>query len=55
MPKIDSYLDWEMSFKKKRASEVSQSDARTFKQINSLGIPKNEFKDFMRQWKLKNH
>jgi len=25
------------------------------KQMNSLGIPKNEFKDFMRQWKLKNH
>ena len=52
MPKIDSYLDWELSFREKpRAHDLDYSK----KQMNSLGIPKNEFKDFMRQWKSKNH
>ncbi|MFX1259608.1 MAG: hypothetical protein ACFFAN_17275 [Promethearchaeota archaeon] len=50
MSKAVSYYDWELNFNKKGLNQKSNNK----KDINSLGIPDNEFKDFMRKWKKKN-
>ncbi|MFX0105368.1 MAG: hypothetical protein ACFE75_07750 [Candidatus Hodarchaeota archaeon] len=47
---IQSYYDWELSFKNK-----SKSDKNLKKDdFNSLGISDYSFKDFMKKWKEKN-
>ena len=48
-------MDWELSFKES-ASEKQEVEDLDYskKQINSLGISKNEFKEFMENWKTKN-
>lgn len=52
MSKAASYYDWELSFKKNsKTSWNSVDDADSF---NSLGIPDNNFKEFMKKWKEKN-
>lgn len=48
MSRTDSYFDWELSFRKK------ETNSYLHKEVNSLGIPKNEFKEFMENWKTKN-
>ena len=50
MSKAVSYYDWELNFRKKVLNHKSNNK----KDINSLGIPDNKFKDFMRKWKKKN-
>ncbi len=53
-----SYFEWELSFRKKgalpRSSYSKRSNSYMHKEVNSLGIPKNEFKEFMENWKRKN-
>jgi hypothetical protein len=53
-----SYFEWELSFRKKRAQPRSSYSKRSkgylHKEVNSLGIPKKEFKEFMENWKTKN-
>ena len=52
MSKAASYHDWELSFKKK--SKISWNSADDTDSINSLGIPDNNFKEFIKKWKEKN-
>lgn len=57
MSGTDSYFDWELSFRKGvqlRSSSSKKSNSYLHKEVNSLGIPKNEFKEFMENWKTKN-
>ena len=58
MSGTDSYLDWELSFRKKgdqpRSSYSKKTNSYLHKEVNSLGISKNEFKKFMENWKTKN-
>jgi hypothetical protein len=49
MSKSVSYFDWKKSFDHKHTSDHGFE-----KEINSLGIPQDEFKDFMKKWKEKN-
>jgi hypothetical protein len=51
MSKISSYLDWELRFRE-TTKKVDLDYSK--KQINSLGIPKAAFKEFMENWKTKN-
>lgn len=46
--KPGSYLDWELSFKKDK-KEVSKSQ-----KANSLDLPNQLLKDFLKKWKEKN-
>jgi len=52
MEKSPSYLDWELQFKKK-SKKASLSTVKG-KKINSLGIPADEFKSFLKKWAAKN-
>jgi len=45
-----SFYDWELTFEKKFKVNPNSKD----KKANSLGIPDNTFKDFMKKWKEKN-
>ena len=58
MSKAVSYFDWELNFRKKsQLGHNSENETKRIinkEDINSLGISDNEFKDFMRKWKLKN-
>ncbi len=58
MSRTDSYLDWELSFRKKgdqpRSSYRKKINSHLNKDVNSLGIRKNKFKEFMENWKTKN-
>lgn len=46
-----SYLDWELSFKKDDPKKKSQNKKEDF---TSLGIPKDKFKEYIRNWKNEN-
>ena len=52
MSKAISYYDWELNFKKKSFLNIPQDD--NVENINSLGISKDKFKDFMKKWKSEN-
>ena len=54
MSKSVSYYDWELSFKKK--ADPAPIDSRVVKKAtnNSLGIPDDDFKEFMKKWKKEN-
>ena len=47
---IISYYDWELSFKSKSESEKYLKKDN----LNSLGMPDNNFKEFMKKWKKNN-
>ena len=53
-----SYFDWQLSFRKKTDQLKKENSSNIPKYsklyINSLGISDKYFKDFMRNWKLKN-
>ena len=53
-----SYFEWELSFRKRgaqpRSSYCKKSNSYSHKEVNSLGIPKTEFKEIMEKWKTKN-
>lgn len=50
MSKAESYYDWELSFKNK--SEKNQNLISD--NLNSLGMPDNNFKEILKKWKEKN-
>lgn len=52
MSKAVSYYDWELSFQKK--IEIEKDEVNDSEPINTLGIFKNDFKDFVKNWKKKN-
>ena len=52
MEKSPSYLDWELQFKKK--SKKTPLSKPKGENINSLGIPADEFKSFLKKWATKN-
>ena len=52
MEKSPSFLDWELQFKKK-LNKTSLSKPLGEK-VNSLGIPADEFKSFLKKWAAKN-
>ena len=47
-----SYYDWELSFKKNDKKETNLNNNE--KQITSLGITEEEFKNHLRKWKKEN-
>lgn len=48
-----SYFDWELQFKKSKVEKV-ESENSIKNLLNSLGIEKNKFKDFLKNWKSQN-
>ncbi len=48
---VVSYYDWKLSFNKK--IDTYNDDLNDNDSINTLGIPKNNFKDFMKKWNEK--
>ncbi len=52
MSKSSSYFDWELSFRKNQPSKERVKHNR--EKINSIGIPINNFKKFLQEWKEKN-
>jgi len=52
MSKAVSYYDWELSFQRKIGIDKQKVDDN--EPINTLGIFKNDFKDFVKNWKEKN-
>ena len=52
MGKVNSYHDWELQFRKKSKNEISGKDEDNT--LNSLGIPKTEYKRFITEWRAKN-
>ncbi|MFX1340087.1 MAG: hypothetical protein ACFFDK_15860 [Promethearchaeota archaeon] len=52
MEKAPSYLDWELQFKKK--SKNGFLSELKGENVNSLGIPADEFRSFLRKWGAKN-
>lgn len=49
---IQSFYDWELGFKKKVHSVPDPNEKD--EEVNTLGIPKTEFKSFLTEWKNKN-
>ncbi len=53
-----SYYDWELNFRQKTVINPKSKGKKTInivkKNVNSLGISDNTFKDFMNKWKEKN-
>ncbi|MFX1338344.1 MAG: hypothetical protein ACFFDK_07030 [Promethearchaeota archaeon] len=58
MSKALSYFDWELDFRKKSQlnhnSEIKIMRITNKKEVNSLGIDENIYKNFMKKWKEKN-
>lgn len=52
MSKAVSYYDWELSFQRK--IDIEKEEVNDNKPINTLGIFKTDFKDFVSNWKEKN-
>jgi hypothetical protein len=52
MEKSSSFYDWESKFKKK--SNHQACSQKRDKKLNSLGIPVDEFRLFLRKWESKN-
>jgi len=52
MEQPDSYYDWEQNFKKKsKKRAIEPKEARI---INSIDIPKDFFKSYLKVWKSEN-
>ena len=47
-----SYHDWELQFRKK--SKKKSFGKNDYNKLNSLGIPKAEYKRFITEWRAKN-
>lgn len=52
MGKVNSYHDWELQFRKSPKKKPLVKDKPN--ELNSLGIPHNEFKSILREWAAKN-
>ncbi len=53
MEKLESYYDWEQSFKKRKAKEV-KIEPKDTSIINSIGLPHGFFKSYLKLWKSYN-
>ena len=51
--KTVSYYDWQLSFKKKSDTSI-KPESESESNLNSLGIPEDEFKNFLAKWEKKN-
>jgi len=53
-PRVSSYLDWEINFRKKKDMKRNQINNKKVivlrKNVNSLGISEKKFKEFMKKW-----
>ncbi len=49
MPSSNSYFDWELTFRKSTKKVKMEQDT-----INSIGIPTNKYKKFIKEWREKN-
>ena len=47
-----SYYDWEQNFKKK--SKKRTVDPKEIRILNSIDLPHDDFKNYMKDWKSKN-
>ena len=54
--KCKSFFDWELSFRSKKRIGENHLEERVEKRtnLNSLGIDKKEWSDFMESWKREN-
>jgi hypothetical protein len=52
MEKPESYYDWEHEFRKKVAKKVN--DSKEPRIINSIGLPHDFFKSYVKLWKSHN-
>lgn len=52
MEKPESYYDWEMTFRKKKVKQVKEPES--VRLINSIGLPHDFFKSFVKLWKSHN-
>lgn len=54
--KAISYFDWELQFKKRKVEKIEkiESENSIKNLLNSLGIEKEKFKDFLKNWKSQN-
>ncbi|MFX0069461.1 MAG: hypothetical protein ACFFAO_00005 [Candidatus Hermodarchaeota archaeon] len=52
MENSDSYFDWEIKLRKK--SKPTRSYKTDSKNLNSLGIPQEEYSAFLKDWTRKN-
>ncbi|MFW9936034.1 MAG: hypothetical protein ACFFD5_00140 [Candidatus Thorarchaeota archaeon] len=46
-----SYYDWSLSFKKDDGSHNSFVKHTRSRSMNSIGLPDDEFKDYLKKWK----
>lgn len=53
MEKPASYFDWEKTFRKKKAKKVA-SESKDTSIINSIGLPHDFFKSYLKLWKSRN-
>ncbi|TFG27245.1 MAG: hypothetical protein EU532_07930 [Promethearchaeota archaeon] len=58
MSKPDSYFDWQLTFRKK-ADQIHKENLKKLPlnariNLNSLGISDNNFREFMKNWKIRN-
>ena len=51
MEKITSYYDWEQQFRKNPKKTSLSKTKKT--EINSLGMPADEFRAFLKKWEAK--
>ena len=49
-----SYYDWSLGFKKNQPKINHEKNNQMFKKVNSLGIPQDQFKEYLRAWKERN-
>lgn len=52
MGKIDSFFDWQMSFKKKPKQNEDIKSKK--KKVNSTGIQEDILKEYLKTWRKKN-
>jgi hypothetical protein len=52
MSKAVSYYDWKLSFQKKIDTKIEEVNDN--EPVNTLGISKSNFKNFVKNWKKKN-
>lgn len=53
MSKSLSYFEWSRSFRTRSPKENPDSEKES-PRVNSIGIPEEDFKDFLKEWKKKN-
>ena len=49
-----SYYDWSLGFKKNQPKINHEKNNQMFKKVNSLGIPQDQFREYLKRWKERN-